>query len=56
MRLLVHVPRMGGEQVYAGFRWGNLMDRDHVEDPGLDGRIWWYFYIQGNTFRICCVW
>ena len=24
---------------YAGFCCGNLRDRDHLEDPGLDGRI-----------------
>jgi hypothetical protein len=29
---------MRGE-VYAGFCWGNLRERDHSEDPGLDGRI-----------------
>jgi len=40
MGLLVHVPRMGREQVYEGFKWGNLRDRDHVDDPGMDGRIW----------------
>jgi hypothetical protein len=22
-----------------GFWWGNLRERDHLEDPGLDGRI-----------------
>jgi len=26
-------------EVYTGFWWGNLRERDHVEDPGLDGRI-----------------
>jgi hypothetical protein len=23
--------------VYAGVWWGNLRERDHLEDPGLDG-------------------
>jgi len=26
-------------QTYAGVWWGNLRERDHLEDPGLDGRI-----------------
>jgi hypothetical protein len=31
--------------VHAGFWWGNLRERDHVEDPGADGRIIlkWFF-------------
>ena len=26
-------------EVYSVFWWGNLMDGDHLEDPGVDGRI-----------------
>ena len=25
--------------MHTGFWWGNLRDRDHLEDPGIDGRI-----------------
>jgi len=25
--------------VYTGFWWGNLRERDHLEDPGVDERI-----------------
>jgi len=24
---------------YTGFRWGNLRERNHLGDPGIDGRI-----------------
>jgi hypothetical protein len=30
---------MGGGEAYAGFWWGNLRERDHLGDPGVDGRI-----------------
>jgi len=39
MRWARHVARMGGGEVYKGFWWGNLRERDHWGDPGLDGRI-----------------
>ena len=25
--------------LYTGFWWGDLMERDHLEHPGIDGRI-----------------
>ena len=40
MRWVGHVARMGGSgEVYTGFWWGNLRGKDHLEDPGVDGRI-----------------
>jgi len=26
-------------EAYTGFRWGNLRERDHLEDAGIDGRM-----------------
>jgi len=38
MRWVVYVARMGRGEVYTGFWWGNLIERDHLGDPGGDGR------------------
>jgi hypothetical protein len=29
----------GRKDVHAGFSWGNLKERDHLEDAGVDERI-----------------
>ena len=31
--------RMERLEVYTGFWWGNVRERDHFEDPDIDGRI-----------------
>jgi len=30
---------MGIGEAYTGFWWGNLRERDHLGDPGIDGRV-----------------
>ena len=39
MRWAWHVAHMGEGEVYTGFWWGNLRERDHWGDPDVDGRI-----------------
>jgi len=34
-----HVACMGRAEMYTGFWWGNLRERDRFEDPGVDERI-----------------
>jgi hypothetical protein len=35
--------------VYTGFWWGEPEGRDHLQDPGIDGRI-----IRGGIFNMGC--
>jgi len=34
-----HVARVGLGELNTGFWWGNLKERNHLEDPGIDGKI-----------------
>jgi hypothetical protein len=39
MRWAGYVAVWGRGEMYTGFWWGQLMERDHLEDPDIDGRI-----------------
>jgi hypothetical protein len=39
MRLAGHVACMGRGEVHTGFWWGNLRERDHLEDLDGDGCV-----------------
>jgi len=39
MRLAGHVARSWRGEVDTGFWCGNLRDKGHLEDPGIDGKI-----------------
>jgi len=48
MRGVGHVALMGERKGHTGFGGGNLRERDHLEDPGVDGSI--------ILRRIVCKW
>jgi hypothetical protein len=39
MRWVEHVTCLGRGEVLTGFWWGNLSERDHLEDPGFYVRM-----------------
>ena len=39
MRWARHVAEGGTVEACTKFRWGNLRERDHLEDQGIEGRI-----------------
>ena len=42
----------GRGEVHTGLCWGNLRERDYLEDPGIDGRIilrWIFRKLDGGV-------
>jgi len=56
MRWEGHVARMGREEVYTGFWWENLRERDPLEDLGVHGRIIlkWIFRKWNVVYGLDC--
>jgi len=38
MRWVGHVACMGKSEVFTVLGWGSLWERDHLDDPGIDGK------------------
>jgi hypothetical protein len=44
---------MGRVEVYTGFWWGNLKERDYLEDTDVDGRIILRWIFKKWDVRAC---
>jgi hypothetical protein len=49
MKWVGHVAGMGREEVRIWLWWGKVIERDHLENPGVSGRI-----ICGNKMPTRC--
>ena len=49
---------MGRGEVYTGFWWGNLRERDHLEDLGVDKKIIlrWIFRKGDGVAQAALIW
>jgi hypothetical protein len=59
IRCAGHAARMGGRgEVYTGFWWGNLRERQHLEDPRIIGRtiLRWIFRKQDVGVLTGSIW
>ena len=41
------------ERCIRGFEWGNQKERDHLGDPGLDGRIILRWAFRKCVMEVC---
>jgi len=48
-----YLARMGREEAYTGFWWGNLRERDHLGNTGVDGKIILRWIFRKWNVRVC---
>jgi len=57
MGLAGHVAHMGKKRIHTRFWWGNLKERDYLEDLATEGRIiLWSIKMEGHGLHSsrCC--
>ena len=53
MRWAGRVELMGEGEACTGFCWGNLRERDHWGEPGVDGRLILKWIFRKCDVRVC---